>query len=53
VIEPVDDEERRLLLAELVAERFGPRPWRPGMEETPRVLAARRRVLVGIERESG
>jgi len=50
VIEPVDEDERAQLLAELLIERFGPRPWRHGQDEPPRVLAERRRVLVGIDK---
>jgi hypothetical protein len=50
VIEPVDDDERDQLLRELLVERFGRRPYRPAAEETPEVIAWRRRVLCGTEK---
>jgi hypothetical protein len=50
VIEPIDDAERRQLLRELVQERFGRRPRRrTRAEDSPEVIAERRRVLCGIE----
>jgi hypothetical protein len=50
VIEPMDEDERQQLLRELVTERFGRRPYRPRIEETPEVIADRRRVLCGIDK---
>lgn len=48
MIEPVDEDEREQLLRELLIERFG-RP--PSREGPSKVIAARRRVLVGIEKQ--
>jgi hypothetical protein len=48
VIEPIDDDERDQLLRELLLERFGPKP-RRGRDDTPQVLARRRRVLCGLD----
>lgn len=42
--------EREQLLRELLIERFGaPRYRRVELKEPPKVIAARRRVLVGID----
>lgn len=49
MIEPMDDDEREQLLRELVVERFGARPRQPGTDESPRVIARRRRVLCGLD----
>jgi hypothetical protein len=50
VIEPLDDDERRRLLAELIVERFGKSPKRaPTTDESPHVIARRRRVLCGLD----
>lgn len=50
MIEPLDEDERRQLLRELVQERFGRRPRRrTRTEDSPEVIAERRRVLCGIE----
>lgn len=48
MIEPIDDEEKQQLLRELVVERFG-RPPKRGAEDSPKVIARRRRVLCGID----
>ena len=44
--------ETRALMAELLFERFGPVPYRERFKraEDPKVIAARRRVLVGSDR---
>lgn len=49
MIEPMDDDERQRLLRDLVVERFGRPPKRAGIEETPQVIARRRRVLCGLD----
>lgn len=43
--------EREQLLRELLIERFGTRFRRPDIKDPPRVIAARRRVLVGVDEE--
>lgn len=49
MIEPIDDDEKAQLLAELVVERYGRPPKRSGAEEGPKVIARRRRVLLGLD----
>jgi nitroimidazol reductase NimA-like FMN-containing flavoprotein (pyridoxamine 5'-phosphate oxidase superfamily) len=54
VIEPLDDEERKHLLRELLWERYGRRPLRrtrtaAAAEDAPEVIAERRRVLCGLD----
>lgn len=51
MIEPIDEDERAVLLAELLIERFGRRP-RRGEESTKRIIAQRRRVLCGTEKNT-
>lgn len=51
VIEPIDEDERAVLLAELLIERFGQRP-RRGEESTKRIIAQRRRVLCEIDKDA-
>ncbi len=44
-------DSQQALLRALMVERFGPPPYRrgPDLKEPPKVIAARRRVLVGID----
>lgn len=45
--------EREQLLRELLIERFGtPRFRRAELKEPPKVIAARRRILCGLEAEA-
>lgn len=50
MIEPVDEDERAVLLAELLIERFGRPPYRK--ETAKRIIAQRRRVLCGTEKNT-
>jgi len=43
--------ERDQLLRELLVERFGARFRRVELKDPPKVIAARRRVLVGVDNE--
>jgi hypothetical protein len=54
VIEPLDEEERKQLLAQLMRERFGRRTRRRRkalvrVQDPPKVIAERRRVLCGLD----
>lgn len=49
MIEPIDEDKRAVLLAELLIERFGRPPYR---KETAKTLASRRRVLCGTEKNT-
>jgi hypothetical protein len=51
VIDPIDEDERKRLLDELIVERFGRAPKWPSTDESPQVIARRRRVLCSLDCE--